>query len=173
MLKAIDEFLALAYWNEKKLPTVVVRLFNTVGPRQTGRYGMVIPNFVLAGARRPSRSPSSATASNRVVSPTYATWWALSSRSSLTEGSVGEIFNVGNDHEITINALAAMVREMTESTSEIVHIPYDQAYADGFEDMRRRIPDLTKLRRFTGHAPSNGIREILRDVIESMRASVP
>jgi UDP-glucose 4-epimerase len=89
------------------------------------------------------------------------------------EGSVGEIFNVGSDHEITINALAELVREMTESQSEIVHIPYDQAYADGFEDMRRRIPDLTKLRRFTGHVPGNGIREILRDVIESMRASVP
>ena len=170
--KAIDEFLALAYWREKKLPITIVRLFNTVGPRQTGRYGMVIPNLVSqAIAGRPMTVFGDGEQS-RCFSHVRDVVGALVALIA-AEGSVGEIFNVGSDHEITINALAAMVREMTESSSEIVHIPYDQAYADGFEDMRRRIPDLTKLRRFTGHAPSNGIREILRDVIASMRASVP
>ena len=170
--KAIDEFLALAYWREKKLPITIVRLFNTVGPRQTGRYGMVIPSLVSqAIAGRPMTVFGDGEQS-RCFSHVRDVVGAVVALIA-AEGSVGEIFNVGSDHEITINALAAMVREMTESTSEIVHIPYDQAYADGFEDMRRRIPDLTKLRRFTGHAPGNGIREILRDVIESMRASVP
>jgi len=170
--KAIDEFLALAYWREKKLPITIVRLFNTVGPRQTGRYGMVIPSLVSqAIAGRPMTVFGDGEQS-RCFSHVRDVVGAVVALIA-AEGSVGEIFNVGSDHEITINALAELVREMTESQSEIVHIPYDQAYADGFEDMRRRIPDLTKLRRFTGHVPGNGIREILRDVIESMRASVP
>jgi UDP-glucose 4-epimerase len=163
--KAIDEFLALAYWKEKRLPVVITRLFNTVGPRQTGRYGMVIPNFVkqallghpltVFGSGRQSRCFT-------FVSDVVEVLIKLADEPA----AVGQVFNVGNDHEeVTIMDLARRVRERTGSKSEIVLVPYDQAYEEGFEDMPRRIPDLSKLRKLTGYEPRVHLDEILERVI--------
>src|SRR6185295_5187268 len=143
--KLIDEFLALAYWKERKLPVIIVRLFNTVGPRQTGQYGMVIPNFVRqALAGQPITVFGDGT---QCRSFTY----------------------VGNVTEISINGLAEKVKTLTGSSSEIVHIPYERAYEAGFEDMPRRVPDLTKLHKLIGYEPTVELDEILGKVIESFR----
>jgi UDP-glucose 4-epimerase len=166
--KAIDEFLAIAYWREKKLPITIVRLFNTVGPRQTGRYGMVIPSLVKQALMEQPLTVFGDGEQSRCFCHVRDVVEALFALIH-DPGAIGEIFNVGSDQEITINALAERIRAMSESRSPIVHLSYDQAYADGFEDMRRRVPDLTKLRRLTGHTPRHGIDEILRDVIESIR----
>ena len=139
--KAIDEFLALAYWKERKLPVVIVRFFNTVGPRQTGRYGMVIPNFVrqaLAGQPITVHGDGSQTRSFCHVRDVVGALLRLMDEPR----AVGEVFNVGNSQEISIMALAERVRALTSSGSPIVTIPYDQAYESGFEDMPRRVPDL-------------------------------
>jgi len=139
--KAIDEFLALAYWKERKLPVVIVRFFNTVGPRQTGRYGMVIPNFVrqaLAGQPITVHGDGSQTRSFCHVRDVVGALLRLMDEPR----AVGEVFNVGNSQEISIMALAERVRALTASGSPIVTIPYDQAYESGFEDMPRRVPDL-------------------------------
>jgi UDP-glucose 4-epimerase len=166
--KAIDEFLAIAYWREKKLPVTIVRLFNTVGPRQTGRYGMVIPSLVKQAIMGQPLTVFGDGEQSRCFGHVRDVVEALVALIQ-TPDSTGEIFNVGSDREITINSLAELVREMTESSAPIVHMSYDQAYADGFEDMRRRVPDLTKIRRLIGYAPRYEIRDILRDVIEHMR----
>ena len=166
--KAIDEFLAIAYWREKKLPVTIVRLFNTVGPRQTGRYGMVIPSLVKQAIMGQPLTVFGDGEQSRCFGHVRDVVEALVALIQ-TPGSTGEIFNVGSDREITINSLAELVREMTESSAPIVHMSYDEAYADGFEDMRRRVPDLTKIRRLIGYAPRYDIRDILRDVIEHMR----
>jgi len=169
--KALDEFLALAYWKERKLPVVVVRLFNTVGPRQTGRYGMVIPTFVrqallglpitVYGDGRQSRS---FTYVGDVVNGLVA----------LAEEprAVGQVFNIGNWEEITIGELAERVRALAGSASDIVRIPYDEAYEAGFEDMPRRVPDLTKIRTLVGYTPTIGLDEILRRVIAHTRTGL-
>jgi nucleoside-diphosphate-sugar epimerase len=166
--KAIDEFLAIAYWREKKLPVTIVRLFNTVGPRQTGRYGMVIPSLVKQAIMGQPLTVFGDGEQSRCFGHVRDVVGALVALIQ-TPDSTGEIFNVGSDREITINSLAELVREMTESSAPIVHMSYDEAYADGFEDMRRRVPDLTKIRRLIGYAPRYDIRDILRDVIEHMR----
>ena len=159
--KAIDEFLALAYHKEKRLPVVVFRLFNTVGPRQTGRYGMVIPNFVKAAlAGRPLHVFGDGSQSRcfTYVSDVVGALVKL----AYDEAAVGQVFNIGNDHEeITILALARRVKERTRSASEIAVVPYDQAYEEGFEDMQRRVPDLTKIRRLIGYEPKVHLDEIL------------
>jgi UDP-glucose 4-epimerase len=166
--KAIDEFLALAYWKEKKLPVVIVRFFNTVGPRQTGRYGMVIPNFVrqgLAGHPITVHGDGSQTRSFGYVGD------VVDGVLRLVEDprAVGEVFNVGNDEEVSIRALAERVRDLTGGRSEIVTVPYDQAYEAGFEDMPRRVPDLGKIRRFVGYEPTVGLDEILGRVIDDFQ----
>ena len=166
--KAIDEFLAIAYWREKKLPVTIVRLFNTVGPRQTGRYGMVIPSLVRQALMEQPLTVFGDGEQSRCFGHVRDVVDALVALID-APGTAGEIFNVGSDREITINSLAEMVREMTESRAPIQHISYDQAYADGFEDMRRRVPDLTKIRRFIGYESRYDIRDILRDVIEHLR----
>ena len=166
--KAIDEFLAIAYWREKKLPVTIVRLFNTVGPRQTGRYGMVIPSLVKQAIMGQALTVFGDGEQSRCFGHVRDVVEALVALIQ-TPDSTGEIFNVGSDREITINSLAELVCEMTESSAPIVHMSYDDAYADGFEDMRRRVPDLTKIRRLIGYAPRYDIRDILRDVIEHMR----
>jgi UDP-glucose 4-epimerase len=169
--KALDEFLALAYWKERKLPVVIVRLFNTVGPRQTGRYGMVIPTFVrqaLMGRPITVFGDGRQTRSFTYVGDVVAGLIALAREPR----AVGEVFNLGNTGEISIADLASRVRALCQSSSEIVQIPYDQAYEAGFEDMPRRVPDLTKVQRLTGYAPTIGLDEILRRVIESSRASL-
>ena len=163
--KAIDEFLALAYHKEKRLPVVLVRLFNTVGPRQTGRYGMVIPNFVKqALLGRPLTVFGDGTQSRcfTYVSDVVGQLVALAGEPR----AVGEVFNVGNDREeVTVLDLARRVKARAGSKSEVVLVPYDQAYEEGFEDMQRRVPDLAKLRALTGYAPKVQLDEILDRVI--------
>jgi UDP-glucose 4-epimerase len=166
--KAIDEFLALAYWREKKLPTIVVRLFNTVGPRQTGQYGMVIPTFVKqALAGRPITVYGSGKQS-RCFCYVGDVVGALVKLMD-AENSVGEVFNIGSNQEISIVDLAKRVKELTKSESEIVFVPYDEAYEEGFEDMPRRIPDTAKVNKLVGFKPEKGLDEILQAVIDFHR----
>jgi len=163
--KAIDEFLALAYWREKKLPTIVVRLFNTVGPRQTGQYGMVIPTFVRqALAGRPITVYGDGTQSRcfGYVGDVVGALMKLMDNSE----AVGQVFNIGSNEEISIRALAERVKEVTKSDSEIVYVPYDQAYEEGFEDMPRRIPDISKVSGLVGFRPEMGLDGILESVID-------
>ncbi|MGH7897232.1 MAG: GDP-mannose 4,6-dehydratase, partial [Candidatus Binatia bacterium] len=166
--KALDEYLAIAYWREKKLPVTIVRLFNTVGPRQTGRYGMVIPSFVRQALMNQSISVFGSGEQSRCFCHVHDVVWAIEHLVRRTD-TVGEVFNVGSDEEITINALAALVREMVASRSEIVHVPYAEAYEQGFEDMHRRVPSLAKVKAAIGYSPRHRIREILGDVIEYAR----
>jgi UDP-glucose 4-epimerase len=163
--KAIDEFLALAYWREKKLPTIVVRLFNTVGPRQTGQYGMVIPNFVKqALARRPITVFGDGT-QTRCFAYVGDVVDALVKVMDHPE-AVGEVFNIGTSEEVSIQALAQRVKSITASDSEIQLIPYAEAYEEGFEDMPRRVPDISKLHTLIGYAPTTTLDEILKRVVE-------
>ncbi len=162
--KAIDEFLALAYWREKKLPTVVVRLFNTVGPRQTGQYGMVIPTFVrqaLAGRPITVYGNGKQTRCFGYVGDVVS---ALMKLMDAPE-AVGQVFNIGSNEEVSILEVAARVKELTGSTSEIVFMPYDEAYEEGFEDMPRRVPDISKVSALTGFRPTEKLDGILQKVI--------
>lgn len=166
--KAIDEFLALAYWREKKLPTIVTRLFNTVGPRQSGRYGMVIPRFVqqaLAGEPITVYGSGKQSRCFTDVSDVVSGLLKLVNHPK----AIGEVFNIGSDQEITIETLALKVKEKTRSNSEIKYIPYDEAYESGFEDMLRRMPDLTKIHRIIGYKPSQNIDQILDKIIQYFR----
>jgi UDP-glucose 4-epimerase len=164
--KAIDEFLALAYHKEKRLPVVIARLFNTVGPRQTGRYGMVIPNFVkqaVLGHPLTVHGDGTQTRCFTFVTDVVGALIELSQRAE----AEGEVFNIGNDREeVTILDLARRVKERTRSRSEIVLVPYDQAYEQGFEDMPRRVPDVSKIRGLIGYEPRVHLDEILDRVIE-------
>ena len=163
--KAIDEFLALAYFKEKKLPVLVVRLFNTVGPRQTGQYGMVIPSFVKqALAGRPITVFGDG-GQSRCFSDVADVVRALIKLAEHPE-AVGEVFNVGSDKEITILDLATKIKELTGSESEIVFIPYDKAYEEGFEDMQRRIPDVSKVKKLIGFEPTLTLDQTLQRVID-------
>ena len=169
--KAIDEFLALAYHKERGLPVIIARLFNTVGPRQTGRYGMVIPNFVrqaLLGEPITVHGDGTQTRSFTYVGDVVRALIGLVQEPR----AVGEVFNIGNNEEISIQKLAERVRDATKSRSEIVLIPYEQAYEAGFEDMPRRVPDLTKIRNLIGYAPTLGLADILVRVIEDQRAAL-
>jgi UDP-glucose 4-epimerase len=162
--KAIDEFLALAYWREKKLPTIVVRLFNTVGPRQTGQYGMVIPTFVKqALANRPITVYGDGTQSRCFcyVGDVVGALMKLMDH----EKSVGQVFNIGSNQEISILDLARNVKQLTDSHSEIVLVPYDEAYEEGFEDMPRRVPDISKANQHIGFKPTFDLTGILNSVI--------
>ncbi|HTL71036.1 MAG TPA: GDP-mannose 4,6-dehydratase [Candidatus Eisenbacteria bacterium] len=163
--KATDEFLALSYWKEKKQPVVIARIFNTVGPRQTGRYGMVVPTLVRQAVRGETITVFGDGRQKRCFNHVEDTVSALV---SLMEDPAcrGQIFNVGNDREISILDLAKLVKKMTRSRSRIKIIPYHEAYEEGFEDMLRRVPDLAKLRRRTGYRPRRTLEEILRDVID-------
>lgn len=151
--KMLDEFLALAYWKEKKLPVVIGRLFNTVGPRQTGRYGMVLPTFITQALEGSPLTVFGTGKQSRCFGYVGDAVEAIL-RLVATDRAVGEVVNIGNDEEITIENLAALVKERTRSTSPIEFIPYDQAYEPGFEDMARRVPSLEKLLRLTGFRPS-------------------
>ena len=166
--KLIDEFLALAYWKEKKLPVVIVRLFNTVGPRQTGQYGMVLPTFVrqaLSGHPITVFGDGTQSRSFTYVSDVVDALIALASE----RRAVGEVFNVGNTGEISIADLAARVKALTASDSPIQLVPYDQAYEAGFEDMPRRVPDISKLRALVGYEPKVELDEIILRVIDYIR----
>jgi UDP-glucose 4-epimerase len=166
--KAIDEFLALAYWREKRLPGVVVRLFNTVGPRQTGRYGMVIPTFVKqALAGRPITVFGDGTQS-RCFTHVADVVGALTKVMD-HPAAVGQVFNIGSTEEVTIGELAELVKMLTDSRSEIVLVPYSEAYEAGFEDMPRRVPDLTKIGALIGYRPAHVLEQTLQDVIAYYR----
>jgi len=163
--KAIDEFLALAYWREKKLPTVIVRLFNTVGPRQTGRYGMVIPTFVKqAISGRPITVYGDGKQSRcfGYVGDVVGALIKLMDH----DDAVGEVFNIGSNEEISILDLAKRIKELTGSNSEIALVPYDEAYEEGFEDMPRRVPDISKVNKLVGFKPERSLEDILKTVIE-------
>ena len=162
--KALDEFLALSYWKEKRLPVVIARLFNTVGPRQTGRYGMVLPNFVRQALDGAPVTVYGSGQQSRCFCDVRDAVEALL-RLAATDRAVGEVVNVGNDVEVTIEDLALLVKERTGSSSPIEHIPYDQAYEPGFEDMFRRVPCVDKLESLTGFRPSTPLTEIVDRVI--------
>lgn len=167
--KAIDEYLALAYWKERKLPVVIGRLFNTVGPRQTGRYGMVVPSFVRqALAEQPITVYGDGT-QRRCFCHVCDVVRALGGLIERDDAH-GEVFNIGSTEEITILELARRVRRAAGSVSEIALVPYEQAYEEGFEDMRRRVPDTQKVQRLLGWVPTRGLPEILADVVEHQRS---
>lgn len=166
--KALDEFLALSYWKEKKLPVIVARLFNTVGPRQTGRYGMVLPNFVKSALDNAPITVYGSGKQSRCFCDVRDTTEGLI-RLMDTERAVGEVVNVGNTEEITIEALASRVKERTGSSSTIEYVPYDQAYEPGFEDMMRRVPCVDKLQGLTGFRPQTSLNEIIDRVAEHFR----
>ena len=166
--KALDEFLALAYWKERKLPVIIVRFFNTVGPKQTGQYGMVIPNFVrqaLAGEPITVFGDGTQCRAFTHVADVVRALQAL----IVEPRAIGQVINIGNTEEISIYGLAERVRTLSGSSSPITLIPYDQAYESGFEDMPRRLPDLTKVHGMIGYEPRHTLDSILTDVIEFMR----
>lgn len=163
--KALDEFLALAYFEEKKLPVIIARLFNTVGPRQTGQYGMVIPNFVqkaLIGKPITVYGDGTQSRSFTYIADVIDALIRLMAEPE----AIGQIFNVGNVEEVTIKELALMVKEMAESSSEIEYIPYEKAYGPGYEDMQRRSPDITKLQSLIHFEPETDLRGIIQSVID-------
>jgi UDP-glucose 4-epimerase len=162
--KAIDEFLALAYYKEKKLPTIVARLFNTVGPRQTGRYGMVIPTFVGQALAEKPITVFGDGAQSRCFCHVADTAEALAGLIESRQ-AYGNVYNVGSKEEVTITQLAERVRELTETDSPIVYVPYDEAYEAGFEDMPRRVPDITRINDLLGWQPQRELNTILKDVI--------
>jgi UDP-glucose 4-epimerase len=163
--KAIDEFLALAYWREKKLPTIVVRLFNTVGPRQTGQYGMVIPTLVkqaLAGRQMTVYGDGKQTRCFGYVGDIIGALVKLMDHPD----AVGQVFNIGSNEEVTIFELAERIKKLTSSESEITFVPYDEAYEEGFEDMPRRVPDISKVNQLVGFRPQMTLDGILKSVID-------
>lgn len=168
--KALDEFLALAYWKEKRVPTTVVRLFNTVGPRQTGRYGMVVPNFVRQALKQEDITVYGDGTQRRCFLHVADAVRALTQLMAESQ-AVGEVYNIGNTEEITIQDLAEKVRAMTGSASRIVKIPYKEAYEEGFEDMLRRVPDTSKLHALTGFVPRYTLEDTLKDVISHLRTA--
>lgn len=166
--KALDEFLALSYWKEKKLPVIVVRLFNTVGPRQTGRYGMVLPNFVKQALDNEPIRVFGNGKQSRCFCDVRDTVEGLI-RLMDTDRSIGEVVNVGNTEEVTIEGLAQLVKQRTRSSSPIEYVPYDQAYEPGFEDMMRRVPCVEKLQALTGFRPQTSLNEIIDRVTAYFR----
>lgn len=167
--KAIDEFLSLAYWHEKKVPVVVVRLFNTVGPRQVGHYGMVLPNFVQ---RALENKPLAVFGDGEQTRCFCHVKDAVRALALLAESSkaVGEVFNLGADEETSILGLAQEVIRLAGSSSKIEFIPYEKAYEKGFEDMKRRVPDISKIRNAIGYEPAHSLTEIIQSVIGYYRA---
>jgi len=167
--KAIDEFLSLAYWHEKRLPVIVVRLFNTVGPRQTGRYGMVLPTFVKQALSGEAITVFGDGSQSRCFGHVSDVVEALA-RLSEKEEALGKVFNIGSNEEITILELAKKVKSMTSSESEIVFVPYDEAYEEGFEDMPRRVPDLSRIQSLIGYQPNHDLEQIVQSVIDYQKS---
>jgi UDP-glucose 4-epimerase len=169
--KIIDEFLAKAYFKERGLPTVIVRLFNTIGPRQTGQYGMVVPRFVrkaLAGEPIPVYGDGTQRRSFTWVGDVVNGMIALIQHPQ----AYGEVFNIGHTKEISIYELAVLIKKMTGSASEIRLIPYDQAYEAGFEDMHRRLPDISKVQAIIGYQPTLGLLHMLERIVDLERNRV-
>jgi UDP-glucose 4-epimerase len=166
--KAIDEFLALAYWKERKLPVIIVRFFNTVGPRQTGQYGMVIPNFVRQALAGEPITVFGDGTQRRAFTHVTDVVGALVKLVAEPK-AIGQVVNIGNVEEVTITELAERVKAMCGSQSPIRYIPYDQAYESGFEDMPRRVPALAKIEGLIGYKPVHSLNDILEHVIEYFR----
>lgn len=167
--KLVDEFLALSYHKERGLPTIVVRLFNTVGPRQTGRYGMVLPRFVRQALEGGPITVFGDGKQSRCFAHVHDVAGAIL-RLSREPGAHGQVFNIGSNREITIEDLARMVRSRTGSDAAIEYVPYEKAYEEGFEDMRRRVPDLSKIGSLIDYRPTKSTEEIVDDVIAHERA---
>ncbi len=167
--KAIDEFLAIAYWKERKVPTVIARLFNTVGPRQTGRYGMVIPNLVTQALTGDDITVFGDGSQSRCFTHVNDAVSALVGIAAHPHAN-GEVYNVGSSDEITILELAERIKQMTGSQSRIVFVPYSTAYEAGFEDMVRRVPDITKVNKLIGYEPTVSLEAGLESIIEDQRA---
>lgn len=163
--KMIDEFLALAYYQEKNLPVVIFRFFNTIGPRQTGQYGMVVPRFIkqaLSGGPITVHGDGQQQRSFTWVDDVIHAIIRLSDNNA----AVGQVFNIGHTEEISIYGLAKLIKELTQSEAEIQLIPYEQAYGGGFEDMQRRLPDISKINKMIGYEPSLNLKEILQKIIQ-------
>ena len=169
--KAIDEFLAIAYWKEKRVPTVIARLFNTVGPRQTGRYGMVIPSFVRQAITGEDITVYGDGSQRRCFTHVDDAVGALV-RLAEHPAAVGEAYNIGSNQEVTILEVAERIKQLAASDSRIVFVPYDQAYEEGFEDMMRRVPDITKVGKLVGYVPRITLDDILESVIEYQRVKM-
>jgi UDP-glucose 4-epimerase len=170
--KALDEWLALAYLREKQVPTIVVRFFNTVGPRQTGRYGMVLPTFAAQALRGEPITVFGTGTQSRCFGHVHDVVEAVM-RLLVTPEAIGRVFNIGSDEEVTMLRLAELVREEAGSSSPITLVPYSEAYPEGFEDMHRRIPDLTRLEATIGFRPRTPLAKIIRDVVADQRARLP
>ena len=170
--KAIEEVLAYAYWREKGLPTVIVRLFNTVGPRQVGSYGMVVPRLVAQALSGAPITVFGSGEQTRCFGHVNDVVGALIGLMNSTEAE-GQVFNVGARGEISINDLALKILELTGSTSEIIRIPYDQAYEVGFEDMQRRRPDIKKINALLGWEPTHDLNDIINDVAADLKSRLP
>jgi UDP-glucose 4-epimerase len=166
--KTLDEFLAIAHWKETRLQVVVVRLFNTVGPRQTGQYGMVVPNFVKAAINNEPLTVHGDGSQRRCFGHVSDIIEGLA-RLIETPECFGKVFNLGNPEEISIKGLAEKAIEMTGSSSEIKYISYDEAYGDGFEDMQRRVPSIEKAQKYIGFEPTRTLNDIINDVAEQFR----
>ena len=166
--KTLDEFLALAHWKETRLPVVVVRLFNTVGPRQTGQYGMVVPRFVHSAIKNEPITVFGDGTQQRCFGHVLDVVEGLS---KLLESPqcFGQVINLGNDEEVSILGLAEKAIELTGSKSEIRYIPYEEAYGDGFEDMRRRVPGLDKAKKLIGYQPTRSLQDIINDVANEFK----
>ncbi len=167
--KALDEWLAFAYCSEKNVPAIIIRFFNTVGPRQTGRYGMVLPNFVRQALTGEDITVFGDGKQARCFGHVHDAVEGLT-RLMMAKDAVGRVFNIGSTEEVTISQLAERVKKATGSSSSIKYIPYEEAYAEGFEDMPRRIPDVTRLFETTGFKPERTLDEIIADVIEDQKA---
>ncbi len=167
--KALDEWLALAYLREKGVPVIVTRFFNTVGPRQTGQYGMVVPTFAAQALRHEPITVYGSGEQSRCFGHVNDAVEALL-RLMSTTAAIGEVFNVGSTQEVSMGGLAEQIRDAAGSRSEIVLVPYSEAYAVGFEDMMRRVPDVSKLERVTGFRPSTSLEVIIQDVVSDQRA---
>lgn len=166
--KAMDEFLAFAHWHETRLPVICVRLFNTVGPRQTGQYGMVIPRFVQQALRGEKITVYGDGEQSRSFCHVLDVVDALA-KLMMCDESLGQVVNIGNPEEVTMNQLAERIKKITGSESEIQRIPYEVAYTEGFEDMRRRVPNIKRAEKLIGFVPKNTLEDILRDVVEFCR----
>ena len=165
--KALDEFLALAHWRETRLPVVIVRLFNTVGPRQTGQYGMVVPRFVQAALRGEPIVVHGDGEQTRCFAHVLDVVDGLAKALEVSE-CFGQVLNIGNSEEVSIKHLAELTVQLTRSGSEVRYVPYSEAYGEGFEDMRRRVPSLEKAARLLGYEPQRNLRSIIQDVASAL-----
>ena len=170
--KAIDEFLALAYYREQKLPVTILRLFNTVGPRQTGQYGMVVPTFVTQALHDQPLTVFGTGEQSRCFCHVFDVIDGMLACMA-QDRTAGQIFNLGNTHEITMNGLAERIIQLSGSRSTVEHIPYTQAYGEGFEDMERRVPNIAKAREWFGFDPRYTLEQIIQSVIDEKRSTMP